>query len=435
MKIKNWKLKISEQKGQSLVEIMIGLGIGALLIGSAVLAITFTLRSSSSTQTLRLASEFNQDLLDRVRAFGKSNWQNIYSLDKGESENYFLNPSGSNLIAIKGEEGKLENDIGGGLAGHWKFDEAENPPIVTTYDASGNNNTGTLTNGVTKSSSNCKISNCLNLDGINDYVSVLNSPSIDVTQNLTLSVWVKLNTYVSGGTNTDRANIVQKTSQYYMTVDSMNGTFDVWLRNLTPVHTSSTSVVPLNQWANIAITYDGSNIKWYLNGVLDKTLATSGAIGSFSSNLVIGGEPGYGRFANGYIDDVRVYNRALSPEEIKRLHNSLIFKRFFFAENICRSNDAANNITGVLPCTPGSLEDSSTQKITVKSQWITKAQVATEIGLVDYITRWQNRIFHQTDWSGGSGVEGPLLEPGSSYSSSTNIDTTGTLGSIRIKGL
>ena len=75
MKIKNWKLKISEQKGQSLVEIMIGLGIGALLIGSAVLAITFTLRSSSSTQTLRLASEFNQDLLDRVRAFGKSNWQ------------------------------------------------------------------------------------------------------------------------------------------------------------------------------------------------------------------------------------------------------------------------------------------------------------------------------------------------------------------------
>jgi len=218
-------------------------------------------------------------------------------------------------------QGKVTTRLETGVVGYWHFDEGV---ATSSYDSSGNRNNGVLINGPTwQTSSNCRSGSCLSFDGTNDYVDVGTGTSLSITQNITMETWVKLNTYTSGGTNTDRASIVQKTGQYYMTVNSANGTLDVFFQGITGAHTSSNSTIPLNEWAHVAITYDGSNIKWYINGSLDKTLPAAGTIGTDLRSVRVGGEPGFGRFTNGHIDEVRIYNRALSAEEIQNHYNDL----------------------------------------------------------------------------------------------------------------
>jgi hypothetical protein len=89
-----------------------------------------------------------------------------------------------------------------------------------------------------------------------------------------------------------------------------NGT--TWTQNW-----SSSNTAPRNQWTHVVGTYDGSNVKIYINGVLNASTPSSGVIAPNINNLMIGSEsPGYKRF-NGTIDEVRMWNRALSQAEIQ----------------------------------------------------------------------------------------------------------------------
>ena len=81
----------------------------------------------------------------------------------------------------------------------------------------------------------------------------------------------------------------------------------------------------------------------------------------------------------------------------------------------------------------GGNEDPSTQKITVTVQWPGTGTNVGQIQLTDYLTRWQNQVFQQTDWLGGSGQTGPITTPNSQYDSATSISNPA--GSIRIQGL
>ena len=98
------------------------------------------------------------------------------------------------------------------------------------------------------------------------------------------------------------------------------------------------------------------------------------------------------------------------------------------------ANDILNNIIGVSPCAGGSINDPSTEKINAVTKW-TVSGTTNEVKIVDYLTRWKNKVLRQTDWSGGDGEEGPLTDPNSNYSNSTGIDETSLPGSIKIQGL
>jgi hypothetical protein len=81
---------------------------------------------------------------------------------------------------------------------------------------------------------------------------------------------------------------------------------------------ASTGVLPLNTWTHIASTYDGANFRFYVNGVLVGTTAGSGSINVANGALRIGGNnSSLNEFFRGLIDEVRVYNRALSAAEIQ----------------------------------------------------------------------------------------------------------------------
>ena len=77
------------------------------------------------------------------------------------------------------------------------------------------------------------------------------------------------------------------------------------------------SASPVGAWTHVALTYNGSQLRLYVNGVQVASGAASGAIQSSTSPLWIGGNQPYGEYFKGLIDDVRVYNRALTPAEIQ----------------------------------------------------------------------------------------------------------------------
>lgn len=99
------------------------------------------------------------------------------------------------------------------------------------------------------------------------------------------------------------------------------------------------------------------------------------------------------------------------------------YTRFFYVEDVFR--DAGGAIV-----TSGGTYDPSTRKVTVVYRWVPANAVHT---LVGYATRYRHNIFEQTDWSGGSGQEGPVTSVNTRFSNSSNIDAAAIIGSIIIR--
>jgi hypothetical protein len=78
-----------------------------------------------------------------------------------------------------------------------------------------------------------------------------------------------------------------------------------------------TAAVPLNAWTHLAVTYDGAALRLYVNGTLVTTTATAGSIPTSTGALRIGGNTIWPEWYAGLIDDVRVYNRALTAAQIQ----------------------------------------------------------------------------------------------------------------------
>lgn len=421
---------LKKREGQSLIEVLVGLTIGAILIGGASLGIGFILKSTTSNDNLQSASGIVRQTLDEVRSYASARWQNIYSLTKGSGAPYFLNASGTAFYTIEGKESVLSRDVTSGLVGRWGFDEATG---TVAYDMSGNGNDGTFVNSPTRATSTCQVGYCLSFSGSN-YVNIQNIPQ---TTERTYSWWHKISTNGSavfpspiahGGYSNGMRVIWRDDTSDKTTVQITTGS------DTTPTFTlGSPTIDEVGIWYHYVLTYDGINTgKLYKNGILVDTKTNgTGTIKTTASPFYIGMSQFYW---NGSVDDVRIYNRVLTATEVKNLYDSKPFLSFFTVENVCRSNDSSSTIASTEPCVGGSIVDPITQKLTSRVEWNDRG-TTNNMELGDYITRWKNKVFHQTDWSGGSGIDGPLTLPNTQYSSSTNVDATTNKGSIRIRGL
>ena len=74
--------------------------------------------------------------------------------------------------------------------------------------------------------------------------------------------------------------------------------------------------LPLNTWTHLAVTYDGTTLRLFVNGVQTSNKATTGALVTSTRPLRIGGNAVWGEHFAGVIDEVRIYNRALTAAEI-----------------------------------------------------------------------------------------------------------------------
>ncbi len=85
----------------------------------------------------------------------------------------------------------------------------------------------------------------------------------------------------------------------------------------TTAHADTRSAVPANQWSHLALTYDGATLRLYVNGIQVSSRATIGMIKRTTDPLWIGGNQPYGEYFHGLIDEVRVYDRALRPADVR----------------------------------------------------------------------------------------------------------------------
>jgi hypothetical protein len=209
-----------------------------------------------------------------------------------------------------------------GLVGWWTFDEGNG---TTAYDSSGFGNNGTLTNfnwTATSGWTTGKIGKALSFDGVDDYVGIPHSNSLDLVNAFTVSVWVKYNTL-------SQAEVILWKGTGYDptyglgTIAAENG-FRYWWTKSGVRYSSNLIPIQAGIWNYIVFTYDGSIMKCYLNGV-DRNVnnSVSAPLDSFAQSLLIGKRliSEYVPF-NGLIDEVRIYNRALSADEIKVLYDA-----------------------------------------------------------------------------------------------------------------
>lgn len=196
----------------------------------------------------------------------------------------------------------------------------KNGEITNTTTSYVNRNGGIGNAGVNKNGKIVNaITNALNIDGVDDKVTIPNSSSLNISTYITMEAWV----YATK--NSGIQNVVSKSA---CSGGTNNGyifprTDDGWVNFCMYLVTGggwkvvSYAFPSLNAWHHLAATYDGANIRLYLNGVLVKTQAATGGIAVNTNVLCIGVQPGCNEFFGGSVDEVRIWNIVRTQSEIQ----------------------------------------------------------------------------------------------------------------------
>ncbi|KKT15097.1 MAG: LamG domain protein jellyroll fold domain protein [Parcubacteria group bacterium GW2011_GWC1_43_30] len=224
-----------------------------------------------------------------------------------------------------------QNDkLTNGLVGMWSFNGPDMTNATAT-DVSGNGNNGTLTNGPKKVIG--KIGQALNFNGVNDYVDVVNESNFDFSGgSFSAAFWMNTSQV------DQRKGLVTKSNTgdhqwFILTSTAADGnTIEAVLCSATDCSTNSSIFgnIPINggSWKHIVVEFSSANTstptkKVYINGVdhTGSSIANSFTGMRNGTQTVKIGKRGDGIQYNGLIDEVRVYNRALSTAEIYQLYN------------------------------------------------------------------------------------------------------------------
>ena len=211
----------------------------------------------------------------------------------------------------------------GTLVGYWTMDVNDmSANGATMYDKSGRGNNATMI-GTTTSTG--KIAQARDFDGSSDYMQIANDQSLDFTSNFTLSAWVNPDQIRSYMPILIRGEGDVDDIEWYVTT---SGGFLVMNRGNGGTQSSSGALTnpTVGKWNHLAINFDGTNYRYYLDGVLKS--GPSAILSPLDSDKLwrIGWIEhvafGVNDKWDGSIDDVRIYNYALSAQEIANLYSS-----------------------------------------------------------------------------------------------------------------
>ena len=216
-----------------------------------------------------------------------------------------------------------------GLVGCWLFNEGGGDKV---YDLSGYNNHGTL-NGMAFPATTTSGWNPgrdgigLAFDGTDDYIDCGNDASLNITDAITIEVWVLI-----AGWNRWMRIVDYFTNDseqgWFLSRENINNKIEFRLQNIVASSSLVTGTLNIGQWYNIVGVYDKADsiAKIYVDGLEVNSKTPSGTLTYAGvDNLGIGarlqgeGTPPFEYF-NGQIDEVRIYNRALSADEIQQLY-------------------------------------------------------------------------------------------------------------------
>jgi PKD repeat protein len=200
------------------------------------------------------------------------------------------------------------------LVAAYSFDEGSG---LTLHDSSGNGNNGTISNAAWSTAG--KYGDALSFNGSSSWVTIPASPSLNLTRGMTLEAWIKP-TALSGW-----RDILEKerpSGLSYALYASDGGLSDLpadgEVQTCGKANTVQAGPSPrLNAWTFLSVTYDGAAIRMYVNGNLVSSRPGTGAIVETNGVLRIGGDSVWGEYFKGLIDNVRIYNGALSQAAIQ----------------------------------------------------------------------------------------------------------------------
>jgi hypothetical protein len=224
---------------------------------------------------------------------------------------------------------KDNTSLQNGLVGHWSFD-GHSPGL----DRSGNGNHGTLTNGPKPTIG--KLGQALEFDGSDDYVNAGDVDAVDDLTSMTISGWYKFDT------TPNDVHLIDKRAGLdgwdVQTGDSGNcgatSMIFLWGNGFGIGFACTGSIISTGEWSHWVIVYDGAQaaaadeLKIYKNGT-PVALSFNGDppddLTPSTQSLVFANpvSDGSNAWFDGTMDDVRIYNRALTADEIKRLYNIL----------------------------------------------------------------------------------------------------------------
>lgn len=224
-----------------------------------------------------------------------------------------------------------------GLVAYYPFNGNAN-------DESGMGNNGTVHGSTLTTDKFGQVNKAYSFDGDSNYIQVPNASSLRPASALTVSVLVQPKGFYAGRCQGN--SIIEKGADgdvgyYGIRYDENNGigsncdTFDpvqekfsflIHFADGSTVGVSSTTFAQLNTWYFVTGTYDGGNMKLYVNGILENTIPVTKVLGSNTRDVSIGrlfGLPGFHNWVNGVLDNIRIYNRALSANEIQAAAHDL----------------------------------------------------------------------------------------------------------------
>jgi len=215
---------------------------------------------------------------------------------------------------------QILRSVGDDLAGRWDFDECSGS---VANDLSGLGNTGSFTGSPQWSTETPTGKGC-SIDTTSGYITVLENGTLDINDNLTISLWLQptaipagyavhpLAKWNGGTTDANFALYFFGSGSAYARMTSFLGTAGGAWGGLTSVGHNA----DMNKWVHLALSY--TSIKggqYYVNGSVVGGPTITGTLATNNYNLIIGSANFPGR-----IDDVRIYRRALTSKEVHDLY-------------------------------------------------------------------------------------------------------------------
>lgn len=264
-----------------------------------------------------------------VAGTSASIWVKVPSLPAGNTVIYLYYGNPGEAAASSFDNTFTKNSGFTGLKAQWHMDEGSGGSIS---DSSGNSNTGTITGAAwagadggrwyTSTTAGFSTGDSLSFDGTGDYVTVADDNSLD-TIYLTIGVWIKtggnvnptqyiISKWDEGANQRSYAVSIETATVYFLT--SQSGT-------LATVDSIGRGALSTNTWYHIAVTSDGSEKKIFINGTqAGASSVWANTIHAGTSSLVMGARDSSPvELFTGIIDEVSIYDRALSANEIKAL--------------------------------------------------------------------------------------------------------------------
>jgi hypothetical protein len=201
------------------------------------------------------------------------------------------------------------------IVGLWLLDEGDGK---VTEDVSGNGFDGELQGNATWVDG--KFGKALSFEGATDYVIIPVSNDLKPTETFTLTAWVNPKNGPSSNNHMAIIGLGSSGPRYY--VDKSASNFHIRLQTGNDNLSYNAGSIDFDTWQHAAYAYDGENVNVYVNSELVDTHSASGNLLTDNNESYIANWAGAARHFNGLIDEVAVFNVALTEDDIVSIMNN-----------------------------------------------------------------------------------------------------------------